>query len=82
MGGNAFDQRRKGGVKQHHFVFSVVDDVNELLGMQTRVAGVHHHAAARHRVVGFQMTVVVPGDGAHHTALFQIQTLEGIGQFA
>ena len=71
---NAFDQRCKGRIKQHHFVFGVVDDVNELLGLQARVAGVHDHAAARDPVIRFQMPVVVPGNGAHRIATHQTQT--------
>ena len=67
---NAFDQRRKGDVEQNHFVFGVVDDVDELLGMQARIAGVHDHATARYSVISFKVTVVVPGNGAHHTAIF------------
>ena len=79
---NAFDEGREGDVKQHHFVFGMVDDVDELLRMQTRVASVHHHAAARHGVIRFEVAVVVPSNRTHHTALFQIQSFECIGQFA
>ena len=71
MRGNAFDQWRESGVKQHHFVFGVVDHVDQLLWVQARVAGVHDHAAARHGVIRFQVAVVVPGDRAHRAAGFQ-----------
>ena len=67
---NAFDQRRKGDVKQNHFVFGMVDDVNELLRVQTWIARVHHHAAARDCVISFKVAVIVPSNGPHHTAFF------------
>ena len=67
---NAFDQWRKSDVKQNHFVFGVVDDVNKLLGMQARIARVHHHAATGHGVIGFKVTVVIPSNRAHHAAFF------------
>jgi hypothetical protein len=43
---NAFDERGKGGVEQDPLVFGVVEDVNELLRTQARVAGVYDHATA------------------------------------
>ena len=82
VGRDALDQRREGGVEQHHFVFGVVDDVDELLRVQARVAGVHHHAAARDGVIGLQVAVVVPGDRAHRAAGLQPQTGQRVGQLA
>ena len=71
MRGNALDQRRKGGVEQDCPVLSVVDDVDQLLRLQARVAGVHHHAAARDGVVGLQVAVVIPGNRANGVATDQ-----------
>ena len=78
--GDGLDQRGKGGVKQHHFVVGVVDDVSQLFGVQARVAGVHHHAAARHGVIRLQVAVVVPGNRPHHAARAQAQLLQCVGQ--
>ena len=56
------DQRREGRVEEEHPVFGVIDDVNQLLEMQARIAGVHHHAAAGHRVVDLHVAMIVPGE--------------------
>ncbi|MNV29130.1 hypothetical protein D3C71_1203430 [compost metagenome] len=77
---NGAHQRGKAGVKQHHLVVGVVDDVGQLLGVQTRVAGVHDHAAAGHGVVRLQVAVVVPGQRPHHAAGAQAQRLQCVGQ--
>ena len=77
---NALDQWRKGAVKEHHLVFGVVDDVDQLLRMQARIAGVHYHAAARDGVIRFQMAVVVPRDRADRTALLQTGCGQRAGQ--
>jgi len=79
---NAFNQWRKSAVKQHDFIFGVVDDVAQLLRMQARVAGVHHHAATGDGVIRFQMAVVVPSDRADHTALLQPGCDQRVGQLA
>ena len=82
MRGNAFDQGRKGGIEQDHAVFGVVDDVDELLRLQARVAGVHHHATARDGVIRLQVAVVVPGNRAHGVAACEAQPSQRVGQLA
>ena len=52
LGGNGFDDGRKACIKQDHPVFGVVDDVDQLIGVQSGIAGVHHHATAGHGVIG------------------------------
>ena len=80
VSGDALDDRRKACIEDHRFVFRVVDDVDQLLRVQTRVAGMHHHAAARYRVIGFQVPVVVPCDRGNRTPGCQAQASEGIGE--
>ena len=76
--GNALDDRRKGRIEDHRFVFGVIDDVDQLLRVQARVAGVHHHAAARYRVIGLKVAVVVPRDRGNRTAGLEAQASQRI----
>ena len=77
--GDALDQWCEGRIEQHHRVFGVIDDVDQLVRRQTRIAGVHYHAAAGNRVVGFHVPVVVPCDGPDCTARPEAERLQGIG---
>ena len=60
----------------------MIDDVDQLIGMQSRVAGVYHQAAAGHGVIGFEMPVVIPGKRRHGIARAQPQTLERMRELA
>ena len=77
---NALDERREGGIEDHRLVFGMVDDVDQLLRVQARVAGVHHHAAAGHGVVGLEVAVVVPGDRGDHAAGAEAQAGQRVGE--
>src|SRR5450631_1291279 len=59
---DALDQGRQGWIEQQSAIVRVIDDVDQLWGMQARIAGVHDHAAARYREIGFQMPMIVQGD--------------------
>ena len=65
---DALDERGKGAVEEQHAVFGVIHDVDQLLGMQSRVAGVDHQAAAGHGVINFEMPMIVPGKRRHRIA--------------
>ena len=79
---DCLDQRGEGRVKQQCSIFSVVDDVDQLFGMQARVAGVHHHAAAGNCVISFQMAMIVPGEGSDRSAGTQSQMPQSVDQFS
>ena len=79
---DAFDDRRKACVEDDGFVFGVVDDVDQLLRVQARIAGVHHHAAARYRVIGLEVAVVVPGDRGDRAAGGEAQASQCIGKLS
>jgi len=61
---NARNQRHKRLVDEQHLIFGVVQDIDKLFGEKTRVDGVADEAAARCTKVDFEVTAVVPGDGA------------------
>ena len=80
MGGDSLDQWGEGRVEQQCSIFRVIDDVDQLLRVQTRIAGVHDHAAAGHRVISFEMPVIVPGNRSDHGAGVKTQVTQGVRQ--
>ena len=68
VGCDPLDQGSKGRIKENRFVLSMVDDVDQLLRVKARVAGMQNHPASRDRIVGFEVPVVVPGNGAEGVA--------------
>ena len=76
------DQRPKIGVEEHVAVFSMIDDVDDLLGEQSRVDGMAHKARARRAVIRLHMAVVVPGQRGDAIALRESPALHGVGQLA
>ncbi|GAC1665054.1 MAG: hypothetical protein NVS9B2_03550 [Steroidobacteraceae bacterium] len=82
MRSDRLDQGSEARVEQHHAILGVIDDVYQLVRVQAGIAGVHQQAAARYRVVGFQMAVIVPGDGGGRGALLQVQAPQGVREFA
>jgi hypothetical protein len=79
---DALDQWGKGAIEEQHAVFGVVHDVNQLLGMQPRVAGVYHHAAPGYGVIEFQMPMVIPGKGRDGIARAQPQVRKRMRELA
>ncbi len=74
------DERRKAPIEEHHTVFGMIDDVDQLREMQPRIAGVQHHAAARHREISLEVPMRVAGNGADAAACFEAQGFERIRQ--
>ena len=66
--GDGFDQRRKVGVDEQHFVAGVVDDVHHVVDSQADVDGVNDGADGGRGEVGFQVPVGVPAEGADAVA--------------
>ena len=58
----------------------MIDDVDQLRGMQPRIAGVQHHAAARHREINLEVPMRVAGNGADVAACVEAQGFERIRQ--
>ena len=56
--GDLFQQRHEGEIGDHHAVFGVIDDPDDLLGEQPRVDGVIDRADADDAVPGLQMPPV------------------------
>ena len=63
LGGDGLDKRYKGQVDKQYFVFRVVDDINQLLGKQSRVERVANCTETHDSVPGFNMTIRIPGHG-------------------
>jgi len=60
----------------------MVDDVGDLLGIETRVDGMANNAASRESVIQFKVAVIVPGQRTDAVTGFDPQTLQSIGQFS
>lgn len=60
LGRELADQRREGHIEEQHPVLGVVDDVDDLLGEEPRVDGVHDRPGARHAEVQRQVAIAVP----------------------
>ncbi len=77
------DLRRDGGedgveagVREHHRVLGVVDDVGDVVGMQAGIDGVADRSHPRRAVIDFQMPVAVPGQRAHPVARLDAERLQ------
>ena len=82
LGRDALHQRQEVGVEKHVLIFGVIDDVGHLLREQSRVDGVAYIAAAGGGVVGFEMAVVVPGQGGDTVTLREPPAGKAVGQLA
>jgi hypothetical protein len=76
------DQRREGGVVEHHLVLGVIGDVGDLLGEEPRVDGVDHGAAAGDRVVDLVVPEAVPGEGGDAVVALHAELPQGVGEAA
>ena len=76
------DQRQEGLVDEQDAVLGVVEDIHQLFREQARVDGVAHQAGTGHTEIGFQVAVVVPGQGGDPVALFQAQAQQRRTQLA
>jgi hypothetical protein len=72
-------QRQEGEVEAQDLVFGMVGDPGDLVGVQARVDGVQHAAAAAHAVVQLQVPVAVPGQRGNAVAEEQLLPVQRIG---
>ncbi|MNT51041.1 hypothetical protein D3C72_1879890 [compost metagenome] len=72
-------QRQEAQVEAQDLVFGMVGDPRDLVGVQARVDGVQHAAAAAHAVVQLQVAVAVPGQGGDAVAEQQLLAIQRIG---
>ena len=79
LGCQRSDQSREGDVEEQHPVFGMVDDVDDLLGEEPRVDGVHHRAGTRHPVIEREVTVAVPGQRGHPVRRLDAQLGQRVG---
>jgi hypothetical protein len=77
--GHGLDQRPEGHVEEHHLVFGVVGDVDDLVRMQPGVHGVQHAARAADAVVQLHVPVRVPGQRGGALARLHAQRLQRVG---
>jgi hypothetical protein len=78
VSGDLLDQRRESAIEKEHPVFRMVDDVNQLLEMQARIAGVYDQSTARHRIINLNVAVIVPSERRDRGARRQSQVEEGV----
>ena len=57
---NFFDERPEVWIQEYVLVLGVIDDVDNLLGKQSRINRVTNIAGAGARVIGLEMPIVVP----------------------
>jgi hypothetical protein len=72
-------QRQEAQVEAQDLVFGVVGDPRDLVGVQARVDGVQHAAAAAHAVVQLQVAIAVPGQRGDAVAEQQLLAVQRIG---
>ena len=75
------EQWDKGQVDKNKAIFSVVDDVHQLLGKQARINGVQHRTVSGDSVVQLEMTVVIPGQGSNALTVLNVEFFKQIGYF-
>ena len=75
-----FDQRQEHRIAHQNAVFSVIDDVDELLGEKARVDGVNNGAHTRDAIVGLKMPMVVPGQRRNAVGHSDPGRLQRLGQ--
>ena len=80
--GQLLDQRHESQIRQHVLVVRMVDDVRNLLGEQARVDGMAHRTDPGYRVVGFEVTEAVPGQGAYAVGDAHAQRLQRVRELA
>ena len=72
------DQRQEGQVEEERLVLGVVGDVDDLVGMQSRVERVQDRARSRHRVVELHVAMAVPGQRRDAVAALDAETGKGV----
>src|SRR4051794_10389305 len=78
--GKLLDQGYEDGIEENIAVFSMVDDVQDLLREQARIDRMQDAAGARYTVVKLEMTEAVPGERGDRLAECHAQRIQGPGQ--
>ena len=79
--GDLFQKRHEGDVDEHHAVFGMIDDPDDLVGKQPRIDGVVDRADAENAVPGLQMPPGVPGQGGDAVAELDAVPLQPLRHF-
>jgi len=75
-----FQQGQEEGVYKYQFVLCMIDNVVHLFREQARIDGVANSPGAGDRVVQFEVTVVVPGQGGDTIAFAYTGRRQRVGQ--
>ncbi len=75
---DTLDQRKKRQVEEHDAIFRMVDDVRELINMQTGVQRMQHGPGPRHGKVQLHVTVAVPRQRRYPLARLDAEACEGV----
>ena len=76
-----FDERPEVRIQEDVLVLGVIDDVDNLLGKQSRINRVTNIAAAGARVIGLEMPIVVPSQRCDTIATREPQALIALASF-
>ncbi|MNS59980.1 hypothetical protein D3C72_929550 [compost metagenome] len=79
LGLNAFQQRNELRIDEQHIIFSVANDVADLFWGQFGVDGMADSPRAWNRVMQFEVSMIVPGQGAHPRIVRATQCVQPIG---
>jgi len=79
---HGLDQRQEGQVEEQNLVFRVVGDPHHLVGVQSRIERVQHHARPRCSVVKLHVAVAVPGQCRDAVAEAHAQRSDRVGHAA
>jgi hypothetical protein len=72
-------ERQQRFVDEDRAVVGMVDDVGELVGVETEVEGMEDAASERNAEVGLEVGPVVPGEGGDAVSRFDAQVDERLG---
>ena len=70
------DQRREREIEEHHAIFRVVHDVDELVVEEPRVDGMDDRSAPRHGIVKLEVAIAIPGERGYPVFRFDTQSGE------
>ena len=79
---NRLQNGHKGQIRENHFIFSVIDNIDQLLGKQARVQRVIHAANAGNAIPSLNMAVGVPRQSGDDILLAHAEALQRLAQLA
>ena len=79
LGMDLLHQGQEGGIKTDHLILGVIQDPENLLGMQARVDGVKDPTGSTDSVVKLQVPIAIPGHAGHAGRGRQRQRVECVG---